>query len=444
MKMNIDIIEKYNMLPKGTRLLCAVSGGADSMCLLKLMLSLRDELGISVCAAHFEHGIRGEESLRDANFVADWCKENNVELVLEQGKAESYAKAHSMGLEEAARELRYDFLARAAEKTECDKIATAHNADDNVETMLFNFARGTGSAGLCGIPPVRGNIIRPLLGCTRAEIENYLSENHIPHVEDSSNASDDYSRNIIRHKVIPVLREINPGLSAAAGRTAELLREDEAYLSQQAENFIRKNYDGESLSAEKLLNLPRPVSARVIRSLSEKKLSYRHVDDLLKLCRGEGLGYADVPGQRIKREKGRIYFKDESRNEIQERVLLPDSETAIPELGLKIKTSIGVKPEKTKEINDLFKTYLFKYENICGNIMLTGRKNGDSLRPVGRNCTKSLKKLFLEAGYTQRQRDMTPVLRDDGGVLAVCGLAVSQRVQAEKGDKVLRIEIERM
>lgn len=442
--MNIDIIEKYNMLPKGTRLLCAVSGGADSMCLLKLMLSMREKLGISVYAAHFEHGIRGEESLRDADFVAHWCKENNVELVLEHGKAESYAKAHSMGLEEAARELRYDFLNRAAEKTGCTKIATAHNADDNVETMLFNLARGTGSLGLCGIPPVRGNIIRPLLGCTRAEIEEYLRENGVPHVEDSSNASDDYSRNIIRHKVMPVLREINPGLSAAAGRTAELLREDESYLTQQAENFIKKNYDGESVEAEKLLNLPRPISTRVIRKLSGKKLSYKHVEDILNLCSGEGLGFADIPGCRIRREKGRIYFKDENWSKIQEKELLPDSETVIPELGIKIKALISEKTEKSEEINDLFKTYLFKYENICGNIKLTGRKNGDSIRPRGRNCTKSLKKLFLEAGYTQRQRDTTPILRDDKGVLAVCGLAVAQRVQAEKGDKILRIEIERI
>ena len=442
--MNIDIIEKYNMLPKGTRLLCAVSGGADSMCLLKLMLSMREKLGIFVCAAHFEHGIRGKESLRDADFVAQWCKENNVELVLEHGKAESYAKDHSMGLEEAARELRYDFLNRAAEKMGCTKIATAHNADDNVETMLFNLARGTGSLGLCGIPPVRGNIIRPLLGCTRAEIEEYLRENGVPHVEDSSNASDDYSRNIIRHKVMPVLREINSGLSAAAGRTAELLREDEGYLTQHAENFIKKNYDGESVEAEKILNLPRPISTRVIRKLSGKMLSYKHVEDILNLCSGEGLGFADIPGSRIRREKGRIYFKDENWSKIQEKELLPDSETVIPELGIKIKALISEKTKKSEEINDLFKTYLFKYENICGNIKLTGRKNGDSIRPMGRNCTKSLKKLFLEAGYTQRQRDTTPILRDDEGILAVCGLAVAQRVQAEKGDKILRIEIERI
>ncbi len=439
--MNIDIIEKYNMLPKGTRLLCAVSGGADSMCLLKLMLSMREKLDISVCAAHFEHGIRGQESLRDANFVADWCKENNVELVLEHGKAEAYAKAHSMGLEEAARVLRYDFLNRAAEKTGCTKIATAHNADDNVETMLFNLARGTGSLGLSGIPPVRGNIIRPLLGCTRAQIEQYLRENNVPHVEDSSNASDDYSRNIIRHRVMPVLREINPEISAAAGRTAELLREDENYLSASAENFIRKNYDGESLEAEKLLNLPRPVAARVIRKLSEKNLSYKNVQDVLNFCSGEGLGWTDIPGLRIRREYGRIYFKDENWGKIEEKEIVPDSEMIIPELGLKIKAYLSV---KTEEINDLFKTYLFKYANICGNIMLTGRKNGDSITPYGRNCTKSLKKLFLEAGYTQRQRDLTPVLRDDKGVLAVYGLAVSQRVRAQKGDEVLRIEIERI
>ncbi len=439
--MNTEIIEKYNMLPKGTKLLCAVSGGADSMCLLKLMLSKADELGITVCAAHFEHGIRGEESLRDADFVAKWCRENNVELVLEHGNAEAYAKERSLSLEEAARELRYDFLERAAKKTGSAKIATAHNADDNVETMLFNLARGTGSLGLCGIPPVRGNIVRPLLLCTRAEIEQFLEDNNVPHVEDSSNFSDDYSRNMIRHKVMPVLREINPGVSAAAGRTAELLREDESYLSEAADNFIKKHFDGESVDAAGLLKLPRPISARVIRKLSKQKLSYRHVEDILKLCSGEGLGWADIPGMRIRREKGRIFFNNESWEKIQDRELIPGTEIEIPELQIRIKTDFAVKKE---EINDLFKTYIFKYEDICGNIMLTGRKNGDSIRPKGRNCTKSLKKLFLEAGYNQRQRDLTPILRDDKGILAVHGLAVSQRAEAVKGDKILRIRIERI
>ena len=441
MKMNIDLAFKYNMLPEGTRLLCAVSGGADSMCLLHLMLSLRAELKIEVCAAHFEHGIRGEESQRDAEFVEKWCEEQGVLCKIGHGDVPGYAKKTGKGLEEAARELRYEFLLKSAGELGCGKIATAHNADDNAETMLFNLCRGSGSAGLRGIPPVRDNYIRPLLGCTRAEIEAYLSKNHIPHVEDSSNASDDYSRNLIRHRLMPVLREINPGVSMAALRAGELMREDESCLSELAQDFIGKSFDGESLSCTELLKLNKAISSRVIRMLCPRTLSYSHVEDTLKLCEGRGLGFLDLPGIRLRREQGRLYFKEKDSKILEERELIPGKTLLIPEAGLKISSFLC---QKDGEVNDLFKTYDFKYKGVCGNIKVTLRKSGDNIRPFRRNCTKSVKKLFLEAGYTQAQRNTTPIFRDEAGVLAVYGLAVDERTIAQTGDEILRIEIEKM
>lgn len=167
-----------------------------------------------------------------------------------------FAAVHGMSTEEAARELRYDFLRRAAARFGCDRIATAHNAGDNAETMLFNLARGTGGAGLRGIPPVRGRDSPPALGVTRREIEAYLAENGISHVEDSTNGSDDYSRNLIRHHASPVLREINPGFETAMLRTAELLREDEDCLNGLAADFISANLTGGSLPLDGINALP--------------------------------------------------------------------------------------------------------------------------------------------------------------------------------------------
>ena len=409
------------------------------MCLLSLMLSMREKLKITVAAAHYEHGLRGGESMRDAAFVEDFCRSRGVKFIVEHGDAGRYAEEHSMSTEEAARILRYDFLRRAAAELGCDKIATAHNCDDNAETVIFNLCRGSGGAGLRGIPPVRGNIVRPLLCCTRDEIEQYLRENDIPHVEDSTNFSDDYSRNIIRHRVMPVLRELNPRFSAAAFRSAELLREDEKFLSEQSEDFIRKNFDGESLDAEKLRRMPEAISSRVIRKLCPEKLSGIHVQEALRLCCGSGLGSADLPGIRLRRDKGRIYFAPAEIKKIPDRELPLGIWTEIPEAGLRIRACIA---EKKAEINGLFKTYSFKYEGICGKIFLTGRKPGDNIRPAGRNCTKSLKKLFLEAGYNQQQRDRTLIIRDEKGILAVHGLAVDERTRAARGDRILRIETE--
>ena len=438
--MNLDIIKEYDMLPRGARVLCAVSGGADSMCLLHLLFTGREELGIEVFAAHYEHGLRGAEALRDADFVSAWCARRGIDCAVEHGDAALYARENGLGTEEAARELRYAFLRRAAEKFSCGRIATAHNADDNTETMIFNLCRGSGAAGLRGIPPVRGELIRPLLGCTRADIEKYNVENCIEHVEDSSNLSDDYSRNLIRHRVMPALRELNPELSAAAGRASRLLREDERCLDALAEEFIRRFFDGESLPQEELSRLPEAVASRAVRRLCPRSLALKHVDAVLALRRGDTLAFADVPGLRVRREQGRIYFAAPQTAALPDRLLVPGQTLFIPEAGLRL--SSGYEAYK-KEINGLFKTYCFKSANICGNIICTGRRAGDKMRPLGRNCTKSLKQLFAEAGMTQRERDLAPVLRDDTGILAVCGLAADERTAPAAGDRVLRINIER-
>ena len=439
--MTIDFAGLKDMLPRGSRVLCAVSGGADSMCLLHLLWTNRQELGIELAAAHYEHGLRGAESLRDAGFVEQWCRQMGIRCVVGHGDVPAYAKERGLGAEEAARELRYAFLERTAAELNCGRIATAHHADDNAETILFNLTRGSGAAGLRGIPPVRGEIVRPLLPYTRAQIEAYLAENHVEHVEDSTNGSDGYSRNLIRHRVMPVLKEINPHFPAAAMRTAELMRRDEDCLSALAEDFIRENFDGESLPVDALKKLPWSVSSRAIRYLSKRSLSMEHVQAVLALTEGSGLAYAEVPGARIRRERGRLYFAQEAAApEMAEIPVRPGESVNIPGLGLEIRAEFAVFDQ---EINDLFKTYCFKYESIYGNISCTGRRNGDKLRPKGRGCTKSLKSLFAEAKMTKVQRDTALVFRDGAGILAVQGLAIAERAAPSIGDRVIKIEIKR-
>lgn len=438
MKMTNKLAKRLYLPEDCKRVLCAVSGGADSMCLLHLCRSLRDEGRIELFAAHYEHGIRGEESERDAAFVAAQCEKLGVELRLERGNVPSYAAQKHMGLEEAARELRYAFLQKSAAEFDCDCILTAHNADDNAETLLFNLSRGSGSRGLRGIPRQRGNILRPMLDISRSEIEAFLEENGLEHVEDSSNASDDYSRNLIRHHVMPVLRRINPDFSAAAARTAGLLERDEDLLSSQAAEFIKQSFDGESVALASFNALHPAIASRALRALVDKSLSYAHVEAALDFAKGSGLGYLDLPGCRLRREQGKLWLKREETEELPDRRLIPGQKLFLPEAGVEITSC-----EETfnGEIYGLFKTYLIKCESISGNIYCTSRRPGDRIRPQGRNCSKTLKSLFMERGFTQTQRRLCPVIRDEAGVLIVPGIAAAERCRAQKGDRVLKITI---
>lgn len=432
-----EAAEKFNMLSRGDRVLVALSGGADSMCLLHCLLSSADKLGITVCAAHFNHCLRGEESERDARFAREQCALLDVPFQCGSGGVKAAAEEKHLSVEEAAREMRYAFLEEAAEKLCCNKIATAHNADDNAETLLLNLTRGSGAKGLSGIPPVRGNIIRPLLMTTREEIEAYLEENAIPHVEDSSNGSDDYTRNIIRHSVMPVLRGINPGFPEAVLRTASSLREDDRLLCHMAEVFIEENLRENSVPLEELRKLPVPVTVRVFRKICGGSLGAQHCDALLKLLEGEGLGFADVPSMRVTRDSGRLYFGGETLS-LGSYELPQNGEVFIPELNATVKTEVI---ESCDGILSSVYKFDFKYESICGNISLTSRRDGDRIRLAYRGCTKSLKELFSEKKLPRNVRNTTPVFRDREGVIAVAGFGVDHRCLAKTGDTVLRVEI---
>ena len=405
------------------------------MCLLHWLCSQGD---LQVIAAHYEHGLRGEESLRDAAFVEDFCKKIGIPCIVEHGEVGAYAGEKHLGIEEAARELRYAFLERAAEEQSCDRIATAHNADDQTETVLLNLCRGAGLSGLCGIPPKRGLIVRPLLQTTRREIEEYLLTNALSHVEDSSNADESFHRNRLRNQVLPVLRELNPRVSETVARSTALLREDTDCLEEQAERFLKAYLTEKSLPIRELLGLHRAISSRVLRRVCPQTLELKHVEAALDFCTGEGLGYLDLPGLRLRREQGRLYFSGESVRILPERIVRAGEILELPEIGLRLRIDQVV---YQGEVYDLFKTFLFKCEHICGTLICTGRRPGDSFHPQGRNCGKSLHDLFREASLTQQERERIPVFRDERGVLAVLGYPADERVKPQIGDLVLRVQI---
>jgi len=225
--MTIEFIDRHNMLPPGTKVLAALSGGKDSVYLLRRLLDLAPERDLTVQAAHLNHQLRGAESDRDEQFVRDLCASWNVPVHIGTADVPAYAAEHGMGVEEAARALRYAFLESVRQDASCDVIATAHQAEDQTETMLLNLAGGAGARGLAGIPPVRGHIIRPILNISQEEILRDLSARGIAYVEDSSNRDDRFSRNRLRHQALPALASVNPRFAVHAAAAAETLLEDD-------------------------------------------------------------------------------------------------------------------------------------------------------------------------------------------------------------------------
>lgn len=437
--MNKAFIEKYDMLTPGSHVLCAVSGGKDSMYLLCRMLELAPERKLKISCAHFDHRLRGEESDRDREFVRHFCEERGIACHIGSADVSVYARENSLGIEEAARALRYCFLQETAEKIGANCIATAHTADDNAETVLFNLTRGAGLRGLRGIPPVRGKIIRPMLDISSGEVLDYLNEHGVSHVEDSSNASCDYSRNRLRHLVIPRLREINAGFAENVFRTTESLREDEEYLSSLAEAFLSENYKNFELSAQKLAALPKPVFARALQSIAGGSLSAEHIKAVFAIAAGEKPhACADLPHFRVMRCYDRMIFGAERSGSISPRTLSESEILELPEANLAICT---VFVEKCCEIHNSFNTFFFKSDTICGNITVESRKDGEKIRLAGRNCTKTLKKLFSEQRLNGADKELIPVLYDEKGPIAVFGLGMAERCLAKRGDDVIKIEI---
>ena len=407
----LRFIRKYSLVQPGDTVICAVSGGADSMALLWAIWNLREQLGIQVQAAHFNHHLRGEESQRDENFVVDFCKDHG--MICHVGGAE--VKTGEKGLEAAARTARYAFLQSLP-----GKIATAHTADDNAETMLMHLVRGTGLKGLGAIAPIRENIIRPMLNITRQEVLAFLETEGIAYVTDSSNDTDDFLRNRIRHHVMPLLKEENPSLAENLSATALRLRRDEMALDGLAE---------ETTHVETLRRMPEAVQTRALAKLlvafGVKEPEAEHIALLRNVVHSENpSAVGQFPGVVIGRQYDKI-VKLENKVPL-ERVVVPTSgETILPQWGIKV---ICARPSEAKD------GWLV---HVQGALIVRSRLEGDTVKlPSG---TKTIKKLFIDRKIPAHQRDRIPVLADEKGVVAVMGIGPSQD-RLESPNCVIRIE----
>lgn len=292
-----ELLVRYDMLKSGDKVVAAVSGGADSMALLNALYNMRDELGITLFVCHINHNLRGEESLRDEQFVRDFCRERGIELTV-YGVEIKPDKHESV--EERARKIRYECFDRLCTSLDA-KLATAHTASDNAETVLINLLRGTGTKGLGGIPPVRGKIIRPLLRCTREDTERYCSEHEIHYVTDSTNLSEEYTRNKLRLKIIPQLKEFNPSLIEGISRMTEAVTDDNILLDRLAENAKKDCSVGNGYSCDRLRALERAILTRVVSEVLSENGIEPSAFRINECCRiiGDGKGKINLSRNRF-------------------------------------------------------------------------------------------------------------------------------------------------
>ncbi len=395
----LEQVRRYDMVHPGDTVVCAVSGGADSVSLLFAFYLLREKMGIHLEAAHFNHHLRGKESQRDEDFVRNLCDRFNIQLTVGGGEVRTGKK----GLEAAAREARYGFFA-----TLPGKVATAHTADDNAETVLMHLVRGTGLKGLGGIAPVNGKIIRPMLTVTRQEVLAFLEEYHLDHIRDSSNDGDDFLRNRLRHHVMPLLKEENPRFSENLSDMAMELRYDARELEPEGE-------------------LP-PVS--VLRQMG-KALRSRYLEAFLKrngvkepershIRLAESLVFSGRPSARGNFPGGVTIQRCYDRLEVVPADC-PLEEKELPCTGQMEISGYRICCYPAERIVNTENTFTVQPN---GRMILRSRREGDSIRLSG--GTKSLKKLFIDRKIPASQRPNVPVLADDTGILGVYSIGVHQ------------------
>ena len=464
----------FAAVPAGSRILAAVSGGADSVC---LMLSLR-QLGYDVCAVHVEHGIRGEESLEDCAFVRKLCEEQGIALTVVPVNAPSAAQEFSLSLEEAARLVRWKALMETSDRLGIRVIATAHHRTDQAETVLWNLIRGSSLTGLGGIRAVRQEdgrlIIRPMIDCERGQIEDYLRQRKVSWQTDSTNADTRLTRNAIRRKVLPLLEELNPQSVLHITQAASDLQQAEDWLSEQTEStfrdVIRKSGDGKEkdLTADRnaLRQCPDFLRARVLRRMiaqcegGEKDIARAHVAALEKLVDGPNGGQASLPDHLTAfSEEGILRLTRSVAEKTEEVALLREDGTyclgccsPLSDEGSQ-DSRWEAKPDQTISAEVSFLTWqggevpkkrytkYLAYDTMAPCPVLRTRREGDYLIVSSDSGRKKLKDYLIDEKVPRLRRDHIPLIAQGSHVLWVVGMRISEKAKVFEAAKAMRVTV---
>ena len=446
-------ISEYNLIKPGFHIVAGISGGADSVCLLKALTELRDANKLSITAVHVNHLLRGKESDGDEEFVAGFCESLNIPLKIYHEDIRMTSEASGVSIEEAGRDARYSIFFRTLREVCGDVIAVAHNFEDQAETVMMNILRGCGAEGLAGMDFKSGVIIRPLLNIRRQGILDYLAEHAIGFRTDSSNLSCDYSRNRIRNNLFPFIqKQFSVDPSCMLNRLSVLSRRDDAFIEGFARQEFQKAFGEQEgvvvLDASVIAGKEAAVSSRMIRMAWEritggrKALESNHIDKITALCRGNATGKSlSLPGgvtawisygnlmigRREKRDKLNYSYP----------VSVPGA-TNVAEAGGTLTARILDKSGFLKESGDLSeikessKTQIFDYLKIKCGINIRNRRDGDRIRPLRSMGERKLKEFFIDRKIQAERRDAVPLVATGSNILWVIGMRTSEDAKPDE------------
>ena len=445
-----ECINRFQLLKPGDRLGVAVSGGADSVALLRTMLELRSELGTVLTVVHFNHKLRGEESEGDEHFVRELAEVHGLEFRGSEADTRQFAREKELSIEAAARELRYVYFGRLVKENHLDKIATAHTLDDQAETVLLRVFRGTGTSGLSGIHPrlVVGpraadwkGVVRPFLGTRRRDIESYLAEINQPSRVDSTNSETTYTRNRLRHDFLPqIAKAFNPELVESLANLAEIGRaEDEFWATETAEAFVRVHRN-QSLDISELRKLSQALQRRVLRLAAIQagaSLDFHHCERVLGQLAGARAQVELPNGYRAAIELGTVRFETSEPQAkpcgYSYRLPIP-GEVDLPELRLRVRAVVVTEADDPSRYND---EPGLAFDRLPAELLLRNWRPGDRFWPAHTRSAKKVKELLQERRLPAREKSLWPVVLAGNEIVWMRGFPVSGSHVARQGKAVL-------
>jgi tRNA(Ile)-lysidine synthase len=446
-------IKKYSMLSEEEKILVGLSGGPDSVCLLYILNNLKDMFSLDLHAVYIDHGLRPEETINEIEFCRKFCEKLSVPFITKVIDVKTYGKEHGLNKQDAARELRYKVFNEVLFDLKAHRIALGHTADDQLETFFMRFFRGSGPKGLSGIPPVRGNVIRPLIETERKDIEEFLDYQKSDYIIDSSNLKKDYLRNRLRLTFIPEIKKINPHIAQTVLRTMDILREEEKYFDIIVTKTLMKLITRKTDSQIELFLSPIEVMDKVVlrrvlrRAIDETKglmgMEFIHIEsiiDLIKLGRQGDRLYLPK-GLRVIKDYSTLIITSESPQRLGVFKLNVPGEVVLKESKAVIKASVI---DKTDDYGDGKAITLFDADKLVLPLTVRARENGDFFYPMGFGKKKKLQDYFVDEKVPRDDRDSIPIIVSGNDIIWIAGYRGDERFKVSQETKrFLKLELKK-